>query len=118
MDPNAALEQIRISAGELRSQDDDGALEGSQVGNLLDHVEALDEWLSKGGFLPRDWQERFTYLVQDGFGKGSYRTRWEFTDENLAIKYFNSINVHSGFKKRLVRQSLIDGRELLARVLT
>ncbi len=45
MDPNATLESIRRS---LR----DGA--GSE---LVDDAEALDGWIMKGGFLPKDWEE-------------------------------------------------------------
>lgn len=65
MDPNAALKNIREAVGELRNQDDDGVLDGtSQVGFLLESVEALDEWLTKGGFLPTAWQ-RTDPLVDD-----------------------------------------------------
>lgn len=57
MDPNATLKNIREAVGELRNQDDDGVLDDtSQVGFLLESVEALDEWLGKGGFLPTAWQ--------------------------------------------------------------
>lgn len=59
MDPNAALNNIREAVGELRQQDDDGVLDGtSQVGFLLESFEALDEWLTKGGFLPEAWREK------------------------------------------------------------
>jgi hypothetical protein len=56
MDPNAALAEIRTSSRELRDQDDDDTLEGSQLGNLLDHLDALDDWLTRRGFLPRAWE--------------------------------------------------------------
>lgn len=55
MDPNEALRLAREAAGELRQADDDDTLPGSQVGQLVEAFEALDEWLTKGGFLPSDW---------------------------------------------------------------
>lgn len=51
MDPNTALEEIRASLATYR-------LVGSAdevVKSLVEHFEALDEWLSRGGFLPRAW---------------------------------------------------------------
>lgn len=59
MDPNEALRQIRESASRYLDS-------GRHVdaGTLAEHVEALDEWLSRGGFLPDAWtaEER---LVRD-----------------------------------------------------
>lgn len=57
MDPNAALAEIRETAAIVRDRIDRGEdpdVDGS-VSVLVEHVEALDEWLSKGGFLPQDW---------------------------------------------------------------
>lgn len=61
MDPNEVLRLIRESVAELRNSDDDNTLDGSQVGQLVDAIEALDEWLTKGGFLPSAWAD-----LQDG----------------------------------------------------
>jgi hypothetical protein len=60
MDPNVALAKIREAVGELRQSDDDGvwADDSSQIGMLLEQFEALDEWLSRGGFLPKDWMPK------------------------------------------------------------
>ena len=53
MDPNANLREQRELAKRLldhdREDDDD-------VWRLCELIEALDEWLSKGGYLPQDWQ--------------------------------------------------------------
>lgn len=58
MDVNKTLATIRECVGELRSQDDDGTLDSdSQTGALLEAIESLDEWLSRGGFLPDAWKE-------------------------------------------------------------
>lgn len=55
MDPNANLATLRrlvdriIAAPDLAGQDD--AIE------LATLTEALDNWLSRGGFLPSEWQK-------------------------------------------------------------
>lgn len=53
MDPEQALENMRTAAGNLA--DDDTLPE--DVTLLVESVQALDEWLSKGGFLPADWSK-------------------------------------------------------------
>jgi hypothetical protein len=45
MDPNTVLDSIRHS------------LESGAGTELVDDVEALDGWLMKQGFLPKDWEE-------------------------------------------------------------
>ena len=50
MDPNAVLTQIRNLIKELEYDDDP-----DHVDMLIERVGALDEWLSKGGYLPLDW---------------------------------------------------------------
>ena len=43
------------------------------------------------------------FVVQTGKGKGSYKTRCRFTgDLGQAVFNYNCINIHSGFKKRLL----------------
>lgn len=48
MDPNTALARLRELC---RQEDPDGA-------ELSEHVEALDGWLTSGGFLPEAWGTR------------------------------------------------------------
>ncbi len=43
MDPNAALHSLRL------------AIASGEYEIAADYAEALDEWLSKGGYLPSDW---------------------------------------------------------------
>lgn len=53
MDPDANLnEQRRVVARILA---DERVSEGDFY-RLAELVEALDQWLQKGGFLPKDWQ--------------------------------------------------------------
>lgn len=51
MDPNAALAEIR----EITAHILDGKPDSGQALRLAELSEALDEWLSKGGFLPSAW---------------------------------------------------------------
>lgn len=56
MDPNAALAAIHAI---LRKYGQDGAhdMERHEVESLFNHVEALDGWIMRGGFLPDAWQK-------------------------------------------------------------
>lgn len=56
MDPNAALKDLRDAVTgfylSADSNDDGGPIDG---GEIAEKFEALDEWLSKGGFAPAAW---------------------------------------------------------------
>ena len=57
MDPNATLERIRELVDILMEEEDRG--EDDPHGQALaGHVQTLDEWLSSGGFLPKEWTRR------------------------------------------------------------
>lgn len=51
MDPNAALAEIR----ELVKRENDDQ-DGSWAIAAVERFEALDKWITDGGFLPADWQ--------------------------------------------------------------
>lgn len=54
MDPTANLkEQLHIAA-RVRA----GLAASYEVDRLAELVEALDEWICKGGFLPKQWKGR------------------------------------------------------------
>lgn len=53
MDPNAALAQIRELTDKASRY---GELSDSETNLLVDLVEGLDGWLSKGGSLPEPWE--------------------------------------------------------------
>jgi hypothetical protein len=66
MDPNEALRKIRAAVREIRSIDGMSAEELEQAdlswylataNSLVEHVEALDNWITYGGFLPDDWRK-------------------------------------------------------------
>ena len=60
MDPTANKdEQLRIAAGILELYEDESPNFGEiadLAARLAELVQALDEWLSKGGFLPKEWE--------------------------------------------------------------
>lgn len=57
MDPNEALRMIREAVELMRETPNTIADADTyeRVHRLMDSVEALDEWLSRGGFLPDAW---------------------------------------------------------------
>ena len=54
MDPNTALKNIRRIAQDVRAS---AHYRGSKADELADAVHGLDEWLSRGGFLPSNWSD-------------------------------------------------------------
>jgi hypothetical protein len=61
MDPDANLEQqLRLAGAMLADHhDSDGnGVEPRDAAELADLVIALNEWISKGGFLPKAWQKK------------------------------------------------------------
>lgn len=57
MDPEATLAEIRAAL--YRSDEEFDGMYWDElrgvVEEVADYFAGLDEWLSKGGFLPRDW---------------------------------------------------------------
>lgn len=70
MDPNETLRQIRahIKAMNEADEKEDAAAYAFAAMQLAESVEAMDEWLSKGGFLPEEWE-----LVPEVFPWEFYR---------------------------------------------
>jgi hypothetical protein len=58
MDPNEALKNARHAGLDLRRERDGGNCEDihTAADDLAEAFEALDGWLSKGGFLPDAWK--------------------------------------------------------------
>jgi len=56
MDPNTALQNAREAlARREAAYSDRSTEENSAADDLAESFEALDAWLSKGGFLPAEW---------------------------------------------------------------
>jgi hypothetical protein len=54
MDPNAALERLReLIAINVRAETD--SFKSELADDICEVLEGLDQWLSRGGFLPKAW---------------------------------------------------------------
>jgi len=64
MDPNASLAQLRAAALEWEqavvARDERAQLTAAT--QALEAAQALDSWLSSGGFLPAAWRTNRTYI--------------------------------------------------------
>lgn len=59
MDPDANLAEQRQLIAEMQHEIDmTGNCDATKTERLLELVEALDEWIAKGGFLPKAWQKK------------------------------------------------------------
>jgi len=56
MDPNKALKNLREAEKQYRAAPAGSMAERVAASNMADAFEALDEWLSRGGFMPVDWR--------------------------------------------------------------
>lgn len=52
MDPTATLNAIRLLVEDARAKENPTVLEH----DLANAIEALDEWIMSGGFLPGEWK--------------------------------------------------------------
>jgi hypothetical protein len=57
MDPEQALKDARAVCREWLADDDKGDV-FDKMQRLVDAFEAIDQWLAKGGALPRAWGRR------------------------------------------------------------
>lgn len=55
MDPNTALENLRDAVKRIN-----GTGSFDAVAEMIDSFEALDKWMSMGGFRPDAWRPRLT----------------------------------------------------------
>ena len=56
MDPNEALRRLRALVATIRGSMNH--YDHRQVDDLIETFDALDDWLTKGGFLPATWMVR------------------------------------------------------------
>jgi hypothetical protein len=63
MDPDAALLALREALESAQHQMDEDTdhprfcvVDNGTVASIIEHAEALDEWLSRGGVAPADWR--------------------------------------------------------------
>jgi len=72
MDPNELLRLLRLTIKQMRV-DTDPAIKLAHAEEIAEYVENLDEWLSRDGFLPADWEsdddkDRMAELLRDAVG--------------------------------------------------
>lgn len=60
MDPNEALRQIRSITDYVNADSYSDDMQ-ADLDRLAELFEALDQWLSKGGFLPNAWGSDISY---------------------------------------------------------
>ena len=62
MDPDAALAEARAAAAEYEALPNgaDEEVAATLIGSALGSYQALDDWLTKGGFPPRAWGPWYT----------------------------------------------------------
>ena len=59
VDPNETLRLLRASAKDIAETfDRDEEVASADAAELASYVQALDEWITKGGFLPKEWEKR------------------------------------------------------------
>jgi len=59
MDPNANLKEIRSLAKSVYAQWEAGLdINQGNAAELVSLVQDLDEWITRGGFLPQDWERK------------------------------------------------------------
>lgn len=56
MDPSETLRLLRKAV-----MNEDAAGDGSYAAEIVEHFQALDAWLTKGGFLPGQWTANNKY---------------------------------------------------------
>jgi hypothetical protein len=55
MDPNAALAALRAAIADAVASPDHDTY-AWHAAAIIEHFQALDEWLTGGGFLPASWE--------------------------------------------------------------
>lgn len=78
MDPNETLRQLReliLTNGDCGGPDDMDCPNLPIMGEILELFQALDEWLKKGGFLPKEWDV--------GKRSGWLRDEWSQIEKQL-----------------------------------
>lgn len=55
MDPNETLAKLRKAVGAFWTSENGSAAVADLADSIAEHADALDQWLSRGGFLPTPW---------------------------------------------------------------
>lgn len=69
MDPNYNLKEMRELAAKMIKDyhaEDSNGIDQEDAASMAELFEALDHWLMKGGFFPKEWRE-----ANEGFNKNA-----------------------------------------------
>lgn len=69
MDPNETLRLLRLTIKQMRV-DDHPDVRKAHADEVAEYFEALDGWLSGGGFPPEAWREGPDAIAEDRQGPG------------------------------------------------
>ena len=58
MDPNATLSRLRELSAEITKAFHAGDNATDMGAEMADLFDALDQWITRGGFLPTDWNRK------------------------------------------------------------
>ncbi|MFI5736200.1 hypothetical protein ACIA49_39160 [Kribbella sp. NPDC051587] len=101
IDPNAALRDLRDAASRARiaADGDSNDTEIETLQEVMEHAEALDEWLTAGGSLPSRWvrMKTFAYQLGETFGaedcaRGLRDGMFEATDVSATAQQLAQVN--------------------------
>lgn len=56
MDPNAALNNIRLVISKILNNPEEGVTQQELI-DMAESFDGLDKWLSNGNFFPADWDQ-------------------------------------------------------------
>lgn len=85
MDPNEALKEIREEIAEFSQLSDDNFVDALiSADKIVELIKGLDEWLSKGGFLPDDWRSEKHHI------KGPEKNRIATNRGGITVKGVSS----------------------------
>lgn len=60
MDPDVALDDIREAVAEFEELSEDNFVDALRLADkIVERFRGLDEWIAKGGFLPKDWESSY-----------------------------------------------------------
>lgn len=104
MDPNETLRLLRLTVKQMRV-DENPDIRAAHADEVAEYVEALDEWLTEGGFLPHAWKagrpdfkpgpnQPGSIGITDASGRMVWRFDYEHTHEYQGQKLTHSHDHH------------------------
>lgn len=99
MDPNAALQQLRDLTSDVLRESDGAPLDVRR--SLAEAFQALDSWLSTGGFLPAAWERQPV---------APRRPRVRRVDLDEALNHVRANNIEAGLEHSSIEELMASHR--------